>query len=195
MERRAVHRYEAVVIGVSAGGVNALSKIIPAFPEQFPLPVLIVHHRGEDRESLGIEYLKTISPLVVKEVVQGDRIEAGAIYLAPGAYHLLVEKDFTLSLSVDEMVQYSRPSIDVLFESAADAYEDKLIGIVLTGANADGAEGLRKIKKFGGLTIVENPDTAYCEIMPAAALKLSKPDHVLNLEEISPFLASVCGIR
>jgi two-component system, chemotaxis family, protein-glutamate methylesterase/glutaminase len=184
-------KYTAVVIGVSAGGMQALGKIIPRLPAAFPLPVIIVQHVAPNSDNYMIRHFDQISELHVKEADEKESIKPGYAYFAPPNYHLLIEEDHTFSLSAEGRVNYSRPSIDVLFESALDAYCTSLIGIVLTGANNDGSMGLKKIKDCGGLTIVQNPATAEVAAMPEAALKAAKPHYVLELEEIAPMLVKL----
>jgi two-component system chemotaxis response regulator CheB len=177
-------RYEAIVIGVSAGGMNALGTILSGLPVDFALPIIIVQHMDPESRDYLPEHLDQKSNISVKEAEEKEKITKGVAYIAPPNYHLLVEEDQTFSLSVDEWVNYSRPSIDVMFESAAEVYGRKLVGVVLTGANADGSAGLKKIKGAGGLAIVQDPATAHVDIMPKAAIAASKVDHVLPLEEI-----------
>ncbi len=177
-------RYEAIVIGVSAGGMNALSTILSGLPVDFALPIIIVQHMDPDSRDYLPEHLDQKCNISVKEAEEKEKITKGVAYIAPPNYHLLVEEDRTFSLSVDDWVNYSRPSIDVMFESAADVYGRRLVGVVLTGANADGSAGLKKIKKAGGLAIVQDPATAHVDIMPKAAIAASRVDHVLPLEEI-----------
>jgi two-component system chemotaxis response regulator CheB len=135
-----------------------------------------------------LEHFSKLCSLNIKEADEKENIQAGYVYFAPPNYHLLIENDKTFSLSTDEKVNYSRPSIDVLFESAANAYGPRLAAIILTGANNDGAEGLRRIKQKGGLVIVQDPQSAENSYMPAAALKAVKPDFVLSLVEIGRWL-------
>ena len=180
--------YEAIVIGVSAGGLEALKAILPALPESFSIPIAIVQHRNERQDNFLIEYLDKISKLKVKEAEGKEPLCSGYAYLAPAGYHLLVEPDRSFSLSVDDRVNYSCPSIDVLFESAAEVFSESLIGIILTGANSDGAKGLKAIKKKGGLAIVQNPATAESDSMPKAALATTKADYIVNLGQLAPLL-------
>ena len=184
-------KYRAVVIGVSAGGMNALGKILPELPVDFPLPLMIVQHVSPLSDNYMIRHFNSRSQIIVKEADEKEKIKAGHAYFAPPNYHLLIEKDFTFSLSVDERVNYSRPSIDVLFETALDTYCSSLIGIVLTGANNDGSKGLKKIKECGGLTIVQDPADAEVPAMPEAAIRLVMPDEVLKIDEIAPFLIRI----
>ena len=188
-------RYEAVVIGVSAGGIEALKAILSPLPASFPLPIAIVQHRDARSDSFLAEYLGRLSGLAVSEAEDKEPICPGHAYLAPAGYHLLIESDRSFSLSVDPRVNYSCPSIDVLFESAADAFADSLIGIVLTGANADGARGLKTIKSRGGLAIVQNPETAQAAAMPRAALEATAVDYLVDLQEIAPLLVRIGSMQ
>ncbi len=163
-------RPEAVVIGASAGGVEALSVILPALPADYPLPVMVVIHMLPDRRSVMAELFAQKCRVKVVEAEDKEAIEPGTVYFAPPDYHVLVETDRRLSLSSEEPVLYSRPAIDILFETAADAYGAALIGVVLTGANADGANGLKAIAAAGGMTLVQTPELAYADAMPRAAL-------------------------
>ncbi len=180
--------YKAVAIGSSAGGINALKTILPQLPADFPAAVFIIQHISPSSESYMAKFLDNISGIRVKEADEKEVIKPGVAYVAPPNYHLLIEEDFTLSLSVEEKVNYSRPSIDVTFETAALAYGKQLVGIVLTGANSDGAQGLKTIKDRGGFTIVQNPDEAESAAMPSSAIKLVRPHKILNLREIAAFL-------
>ena len=180
--------FEAAVIGVSAGGLHALKTILPALPAAFPLPIAIVQHLDAQSDTYLTEYLNRISAITVKEAEDKEAPLPGTAYLAPAGYHLLIEPDRSFSLSVDEKVNFARPCIDLLFESAADAFGPALIGIVLTGANADGARGLKAIKRHGGLAIVQNPKTAEVAFMPKAALEATVVDHVASLEHIALLL-------
>jgi two-component system chemotaxis response regulator CheB len=180
--------YAAVVIGVSAGGIEALKILLPALPASFPLPIAIVQHRNAHSDGFLARYLDRMSRIAVSDAEDKEPFCAGQAYLAPAGYHLLIESDRSLSLSVDPRVNYSCPSIDVLFESAADVFGASLIGIVLTGANADGAQGLKRIKARGGLAVVQAPHTASATAMPRAALAASPVDHVLDLTGIAPLL-------
>jgi len=183
--------YQAIVIGTSAGGTDALAEIIPKLPDNFSLPIIIVQHRHRNTDEFGTYYFDENSALKVKEADEKEPIVREYVYMAPANYHLLVEEDRTFSLSVDERVNYSRPSIDVLFESAAEVYKSKLIGIILTGANRDGAEGLKRIKQCSGLAIVQDPEGAESDAMPRAALAACEVDYVLSLEEIAKFLREI----
>ena len=181
-------KYEAIVAGVSSGGMNALNLLLPFLPEDFKIPLVIVQHIGPYSDGRWVELLNTRCRLNVKEADEKERIKKGNIYVAPANYHLLIERDASFSLSIDPKVNYARPSIDVLFESAAAAYKNKLIGVVLTGSNNDGAAGMKKIQDNGGLTIVQEPLTAQSPYMPASVIEILTPDYVLPLEDIAPLL-------
>jgi two-component system chemotaxis response regulator CheB len=182
----------AVVIGASAGAIQALSEILPALPADFPLPILIVVHVPADPGSILASLFEKKCQMVVREAEDKEPALGGVIYFAPAGYHLLVEAEGTLSLSSDEEVMYSRPSIDVLFESAADAYGPAVIGIILTGANSDGAKGLRAIAAAGGTALVQEPTTAYASAMPRAALSECASARSTTLAEIVNFLVKEC---
>jgi two-component system chemotaxis response regulator CheB len=188
-------RYKAVMIGVSAGGIEALKAVLPALPAAFPLPIAIVQHRDERSDGFLAAYLDQICKITVSEAEDKEPLCAGHAYLAPAGYHLLVESDHSFSLSVDARVNYACPSIDVLFESAADVFAGALIGIIMTGANADGAEGLRAIKACGGLAIVQNPETAQAIAMPQAALAATHVDHIVDLKRIAPLLMEMSTVQ
>jgi len=184
-------KYHAVVIGSSAGGLNALKLLFSDLDAKFRLPVIIVQHISPDSENYLIHILNDLKKLRVKEADEKEKPERGSAYVAPPNYHLLLEPDQTFSLTIDERVNYARPSIDVLFETAAEAYQEKLIGIILTGANNDGSKGLKRIREMGGLTIVQDPDTAEVDSMPRAAILTSVVDHIMTLKEIALFLNSL----
>lgn len=179
--------HEVIVIGSSSGGITALEYLTPKLSLNF-ISIIIVQHIKNDLDNYLPIRLGKICKMRVKEAEENELIEQGSIYIAPPGYHLLVEYDKTFSLSVDEKVLFSRPSIDVLFECAAEVYLNKLIGIILSGANSDGSKGLNKIKKMGGLTIVQDPKTASSSYMPEAAIKHTDVDYILSLEEISKLL-------
>ncbi|MBE0650456.1 MAG: chemotaxis protein CheB [Bacteroidales bacterium] len=179
-----VPAYQAVVIGASSGGLHALKKMLPAIPRDFPCPILIVQHISPVSENYLTVILDKVSQINIKEADEKEPILAGTAYVAPPDYHLLVEADKTLSFSVEDKVNYSRPSIDVLFQTAADAYNEHLVGILLTGANADGSEGMSYIKKRGGFTIVQDPADAESPVMPKTAIMQQEPDMILTLDGI-----------
>lgn len=180
--------YDAIVVGVSAGGMETLNTILPHLPADFALGVIVVQHMHPTSDDFLVRYLNEKCNLKVKQADEKEKIVPGVIYVAPANYHLMVEEDRTFSLSVDEPVNYARPSIDMLFETAADAYGARLVGVILTGASADGSHGLKRIKESGGLAIVQDPETAEADTMPRAAIAATEVDHVLPLEEIGPFL-------
>jgi two-component system chemotaxis response regulator CheB len=185
----AAQHIDAIVAGGSAGGLEALSVIFSALPVDFSIPMAFVLHVLPGKPSYLAEVLGRRCVLTVKEAEDKEPIAPATIYFAPPNYHLLIEKKRYFSLSIDEPVHFSRPAIDVLFQSAADAYGQSLAGVLLTGANEDGARGLAHIKEAGGTTIVQSPETSFVRTMPEAALRLSPVDHVLPLDEIGPFLA------
>lgn len=184
-------RFEAIVVGVSSGGMNAMKVMFSLLPKDFNTPIIIVQHIGAHSDSQWIKLLNDKSNLPLKEADEKEKIENGKVYIAPPNYHLLIEKDRTFSLTIDERVNYSRPSIDVLFESAAEAYKNKLIGVILTGANNDGSNGIKRVKECGGLAIIQNPETAESAFMPKSAIAAIKPDYVLSLEGITELLITL----
>jgi two-component system, chemotaxis family, protein-glutamate methylesterase/glutaminase len=184
-------RIDAVVIGASAGGIEALSVLLPALSSGLHPPIFIVLHLPREKSSIlaGIFAPKCAVP--VREAEDKETVAPGTIYFAPNDYHLLLDQGPQLSLSVDDPVHHSRPSIDVLFESATDIYKDRLLGIILTGANEDGACGLAAIHDAGGVTVVQRPDTARAPQMALSALKLRPADCVLTLDEIAGMLRTL----
>jgi len=183
--------FKAVVIGTSAGALGALTALLPALPHDYPLSIMVVVHLPPDKESILAELLSAKCKINIKEAEDKEYIQPGTVYLAPPDYHLLVEKDYSLSLSTEEPVLFSRPSINVLFETAADAYGPALIGIILTGANNDGASGLKAVAESGGTALVQNPSEAYAREMPRAALEACGNAQALGLEEIAKYLQKV----
>lgn len=184
-------KYGAIVMGASAGGMGTMQQILPRLGKDFQIPICIVQHIGKTDDNYLVTHFQQCCALEVKEASDKEKITAGTIYFAPSDYHLLVAEDKTLALSVDEKVNFSRPSIDVLFQTASEAYCSDLIGIVLTGANSDGAQGMKTIAENGGLSIVQSPKTAAVGIMPTAAIMATEVDYVLPLDEIAPFLTSL----
>jgi two-component system chemotaxis response regulator CheB len=182
-----------VVIGGSAGGTRALRRVLDDLPAAFPVPILAVLHIGRDVGSWYPASLQGRRHLRVMAAEDKARPAPGEVHMAPPDYHLLVEADGSLALSVDERVNYTRPSIDVLFESAAEVHGAAVVGVVLSGANADGSRGLVMIHEFGGYTVVEDPDTAEVSMMPASALAAVTPDHVVPVTEIGALLVRLCG--
>jgi len=183
----------AVAIGASAGAVQALLRILPALPAGYALPVLIVVHVPPDRSNSLVSLFRDKCALRVKEAEDKEVIAGGTIYFAPADYHQLVEGGGSIALSSDEPVNYSRPAIDVLLESAADAYGPALAGIVLTGANHDGATGLRAVADAGGIAIVEDPAEAQVPTMPAAALAACPSARPMALDDILSFLLTLAA--
>jgi two-component system, chemotaxis family, protein-glutamate methylesterase/glutaminase len=179
--------YELIVAGASLGGFDALAVLLGSLPEGFALPLAIVQHRSVDSDELLSTLLQRVCRLPVTEVEDKQPVLPGMVYIAPADYHLLVERDH-FALSVDHRVQFARPSIDVLFESAADAYRERLAAILLSGANEDGAQGIATVKAHGGLTIVQDPASAESARMPAAAIAGATVDHILPLAGIVEFL-------
>lgn len=181
-------RYKIVVIGASAGGLTAFETLLKPLPADFAIPIVIVQHVSPDSENYMVTYLNDHASLRVKEADEKEVVLPGSVYVAPPNFHVMIEEDLSITLSVEERVNFSRPSIDVLFETAAFSIRKDVIGIVLTGGNQDGAMGLKRIKETGGLTIVQSPDEAQVDIMPSAAISVVHPDYVLSLNEISELL-------
>lgn len=175
--------FPLIVVGTSLGGFSALKTMLRGIPGTFNAPIAIVQHRDKHSGSMLRHSLQQDSALPIQDVEDKDPIRPGQIYLAPANYHLLIEPG-QFALSTDPPVMFARPSIDVLFESAAEVYRDRVIGVVLTGANRDGAQGLAHIKTNGGFAIVQDPKTAYCPVMPEAAIAATTVDSILPLEEI-----------
>ena len=186
-----MRQIDAVVIGASAGGVEGLSVLLPALPATLPVPIFIVVHLPREQRSLLSEIFAPKCALRVSEAEDKAPAGRGCVYFAPPDYHLLLEKGPSMALSVDEPVHFSRPSIDVLFESASDVYREQLLGIILTGASEDGAEGLAAVRDAGGVTAVQQPGGNYESYMAAAALKLGPVDYVLSLEGIAALMRSL----
>jgi two-component system, chemotaxis family, protein-glutamate methylesterase/glutaminase len=185
------HDTAAIVIGGSAGALEALAVILPALPSSCDVPIVIVVHLPPAAPSLLPIVLQPRSALLVKEAEDKEPLMGRTIYVAAPNYHLLVERDRTFALSVDDLVHFSRPAIDVLFESASEAYGPNLAGVVLTGANADGAAGLAAIKRRGGITIAQAPDSAAVPAMPGAAIDTGAVDHVLPPAGIAALLSGL----
>jgi two-component system, chemotaxis family, protein-glutamate methylesterase/glutaminase len=188
-------RTEAIVLGASAGAVEALSVLLPTLPRGYALPLLVVVHSPPDQKSLLAELFQTRCQVEVKEAEDKEPIRAGSIYFAPPNYHLLVEPDRRLSLSCEAPVLFSRPSIDVLFESAADVYGPALAGIILTGASSDGARGLQAVYEAGGIAVVPSPESAQAPTLPTAALDACPNAEVRSLDQIPEFLQDLSGKR
>jgi two-component system chemotaxis response regulator CheB len=192
MKGRAVRQAcEAIVLGASAGGVEAMLIVLDHFTPAFKLPVVVILHLPENRPSELAQVLERRLRRPVREAQDKASLEPGVIYVAGPSYHLSIEHDRSFSLSQEPRVHFSRPSIDVLFQSAADAYGPALVGVLMTGASQDGASGLASIATAGGLTVVQDPAEAKVSTMPAAALSLFRPDHILTLDGIGSLLASL----
>lgn len=177
-----------IVVGCSWGGLQALRYILGSIPRGFEPSIAVAQHRSPGSDPGGLAaVLERHCVLPIKEVDDKDPILPGEVYLAPADYHLLVERG-SFALSVDHKVQFSRPSVDVLFESAADAYGRELMGVVLTGANRDGAAGITRIKSRGGVTVAQDPVTAEKVAMPEAAIATGMVDHILPLADIGSFI-------
>jgi two-component system chemotaxis response regulator CheB len=178
-------RYRLIVIGASAGGLEAVMNLFACLPKINKVPIVIAQHQDASSRSHFAELLGRRTSLTVVEVEDKFAIERDVIYLAPPGYHLQVESDCSFSLSADEPVHFARPSIDVLFESAAKVYQDSLIAVLLTGANEDGAEGLACVQKLGGMVMVQDPETASSPTMPAAGQRLTQTKNVFSIAEIA----------
>ena len=176
-------------IGTSLGGTGALQRLLPMLPPRFPAAITLVLHRTQGENDSLLDFLCKHCQLQVEEAQDKTPIRPGRLYFAPADYHLLVEESH-FALSTDAAVSYARPSIDVLFESAAEAYGKNAVGIVLTGSGYDGAGGLAAIKRHGGMTIIQTPETAECSSMPNAALATEMVDVALSVESIVPFLVN-----
>jgi len=182
---------QCIVIGVSSGGFDALHKLISKLPEDFSFPIAIVQHRTSDNDGYLTQHLNLNATIEVKDVIDKEPICSGIVYIAPPDYHLLIDRGPCFSLSRDDKVNYSRPSIDVLFESAADIYREKCLAIILTGKNQDGALGLANIVAAGGIAIVQDPNNAEASEMPSAAINKVPTACVLTLPEIIDYLITL----
>ncbi|HZK78409.1 MAG TPA: chemotaxis protein CheB [Gemmatimonadaceae bacterium] len=178
------------VVGASWGGLTALGQLVKNLPAEFPIPMAVVQHRSRHADDLLASLLQDMTPLRVVDVEDKEPFEPGTVYIAPANYHLLVDRGH-FTLTTDPMVRFSRPSIDVTFISAADAYPNATVGVVLTGANDDGSRGLRHIVDRGGKAIVQDPETAEGKAMPSAAMRAVPEAEVLPLSEIAPRLVSL----
>jgi two-component system, chemotaxis family, protein-glutamate methylesterase/glutaminase len=184
-------RPQLVVVGASLGGMRALTVLLDGLPGDFVIPLTIVQHRSPDAVGGLSRFLQGYSRLPVSEIEDKQLISPAQIYLAPADYHVLIEAG-AFALSTEAPIMNARPSIDALFESAADIYAAQVIGVILTGASADGARGLARLKQRGGLALVQSPETAECSTMPAAAIAATPVDWILPLAEIAPRLVSLC---
>jgi two-component system, chemotaxis family, protein-glutamate methylesterase/glutaminase len=186
---------EVIVIGGSAGALDVLMAVLPAMTDH-DTPIVITLHLASAQPSILPSLLGHATPRVAQEIEDKMPMRRGGLYVAPPNYHVLLERDGTLALSVDDPVQFSRPSIDVLFESAADAYGSAVAGVLLSGANDDGARGLQRIAEEGGVAVIQSPDTAVHPTMPAAALsRLGASGHVVAAERLAEFLTSLTSHR
>ena len=181
-----------IILGASRGGLHAIGAVLSALPAGFGVPVLVIQHRAEEEGGRLEQLLDRCGPLTVREVDDKTPLSPGCVHLAPPGYHVLVE-DGHLALSTEGRVSHSRPSLDVAFETAAEAFGPALIGVVLTGANEDGAAGLAAVRRRGGIGIVQDPDDSESPAMPAAALAAARPQVVARLEEIGPLLVRMSG--
>jgi two-component system chemotaxis response regulator CheB len=182
---------QLIVIGGSAGSLEVILKLIPALHAYLPVAIIIVTHRKANNDELLVDLLSARTTWPVKEAEEKEPIEANTIYIAPADYHLLLEKDRSFSLDVSEKVNYSRPSIDTTFESAAEVYGSSLLGILLSGANADGVEGMKRIKSLGGSCLVQDPDTADVDYMPRQAVQQVKVDKILPAAAMADYINSL----
>jgi two-component system chemotaxis response regulator CheB len=186
--------YDLVVIGASVGGLQAVGQLLSALPKGFALPIAIAQHRSASPTEGDLPGMwQRESGLVVREAEDKMAIAGGTAYVAPADYHLMVEMRGQFSLSTDAPVLFARPSIDVLFQTASDAYGDGVIGVVLTGASHDGSEGLRVIRRRGGCALVQTPATAECDVMPRAAIQAADVNHVLALPELARVIGALAG--
>lgn len=186
-----MEKKEIIIFGGSAGSIDVLMRILPFIPKDFPLPIVVVVHRKLTVENLLEGLFQSRCDINIVEVEDKMPMKAGFVYLAPAGYHLLIEKDHTFSLDYSEKVNYSRPNIDVAMQSIVDVFHEKVIGILLTGANDDGAKGMKYIKDAGGLTITQSAESSSMHTMPEAAENIMKPDQILSPEEILKFIISI----
>jgi len=185
--------HQLVVIGASAGGINAVKQVLSRIPMDFNAPIVIAQHMNSFMNMFFIDYLNTYTSLKVKEANHMELLLPRRVYYIPPNYHGLVEKG-RLILNADAKVNYSRPSIDVLFESVALEENENAIGVILSGANSDGAYGMKLIKQYGGSTIIQNPKSAEFSVMPSASVMAIKPDHILDLQDIGAHLLKATSL-
>jgi len=191
MAEDAIIKYKMLAIGGSAGSLDVILKIVAALPFISHLATVIIVHRKNDGESILTDLLSSRTKLVVKEIEDKETITGGTIYLAPADYHVLIEDEKMFSLDASEKIHHSRPSIDVSFESVAEVFGISAIGVLLSGANADGAEGLSSIKEANGFTIVQDPASAEVGYMPQQALEQMTPDKILKGDAIGNFIKAL----
>ena len=186
--------FQIIALAASAGGLNALSRILGALPATLPTPLVVVHHLDPRHRSLIAEILSRRTKLQVQEAREGDHLRAHTVFVAPPDYHLLVNLDGTLSLSHSELVHFLRPSADLLFESVAASFKTRAIAVILSGTGTDGSMGLRAIKKMGGTVIAQDEATSEFSGMPSAAIKTKMVDFVLPLDQIADALVTLVGV-
>ncbi|OIP29531.1 MAG: hypothetical protein AUK47_27230 [Deltaproteobacteria bacterium CG2_30_63_29] len=184
--------YGAVAIGASAGGLRSLTAILQGLPADFSVPILLAQHLHSTDEGRFADHLSELTSRTVVDAIDKVSIQPRTLYVAPADYHLLVERDGTLALSIDARVNYSRPSIDVLFESAAHVFGPRLIAVILSGASSDGARGMLVVKELGGVGIAEAPKNAEFPLMPQAAIDLAHIEIVLPPDRIAKKLSELC---
>ena len=183
-----MEKCEALIIGGSAGSLDVLLKVLPDLYSVLSFPIVIVLHRKPGKESLLIDLLSTKTKMTVKEIEEKEKLLSGMIYIAPPSYHVLIEQNKTFSLDASEKINFSRPSIDVTFESASEVFHDKLVCLLLSGANSDGTKGMEVVKQNGGKTLVQEPDSAMSRFMPEFALDHVDIDSVLMPGEMANFI-------
>lgn len=179
---------DAFIIGGSAGSLEVLLKVLPEVSPEISFPIIIVIHRKHGADSLLPDLLSTRTKLIVKEADEKEQIVAGTVYIAPSDYHLLIELDRTFSLDYSEKINYSRPAIDATYQTAAEVYKDKLVCLLLSGSNADGVNGLKSVKAWGGKAVIQDPETAQVAYMPDQARKQVDIDRVLRIEDVAEFI-------
>ncbi|SFE68947.1 CheB methylesterase [Pedobacter antarcticus] len=179
---------EALIIGGSAGSLEVLLRVLPALSPTLSFPVIIVVHRKHGTDSLLPDLLSGKTSLKVKEIEEKEQAMAGTVYIAPSDYHTLIEQNKTFSLDYSEKVNYSRPAIDVTFQTGAEAYKGKLVCMLLSGSNSDGVNGLKSVKAWGGITVIQDPETAQVSYMPAQAALQLKIDYTLSIEDMADFI-------
>ncbi len=183
-----MNKCEALIIGGSAGSLSVLLSVLPELREELNFPVIIVLHRKPGKDSILTDLLSSKTKLRVKEVEEKEKILNSTVYIAPPNYHLLIEKDRSFSLDASEKVNFSRPSIDVTFESASEVFAENNVCLLLSGANSDGTAGLRKVKENGGMALVQNPESAVAVFMPQNALQSVEIDEVLEVKNMGAFI-------
>lgn len=191
----AADNFEAVLIGGSAGALDVLRAVLPALSARLAATVVVVIHQPPDADGVLTEVLAGFTALPAKTAEDKEALQPGTLYVAPSDYHLLIENERSFALSIDRPLHFSRPSIDVLFESAADAYGKGLLAVLLSGASEDGARGLRTIQQAGGTTVIQRPDSASVAFMPNAALAISRPTYIYDPDQIRAMLRALPAAR